>query len=371
MRTSPILQVAVVGAGIIGSWHAKVLDELEGAELACVVDMDRVAADSLATEHSSTAYYDLDTALASATAIDAVAVCVPSGLHADIAVPALQSGKHVIIEKPVDISLEATDRIIAAQRASGALATVIHQHRFDESSRIVLDAIASGHFGRLTSAVVSGAWWRGQSYYDSGAWRGTWALDGGGALMNQSIHIIDLLVAAMGCPVEVFAYTECLAHERIEVEDIGVAVVKFESGALGTIQGTTAAFPGVSSRLQVHGDRGSAVIENDELVYVHITSGERDELFIGESRASKNQVDQYVRADAAAAKTAAGDPRQLSDAHRYQYESFLRTLAGKEELAVSLDEARLSLSVVLAIYESARTGRPVAIPATATVGARS
>jgi predicted dehydrogenase len=335
------------------------------------VDTDHKAADHLATDYSCPAYYDLESALASTTEIDAVAVCVPSGRHADVAVLALHSGKHVIIEKPVEISLEATDRIIAAQRATGTLVTVIHQHRFDESSRIVFNAIASGHFGRLTSAVVAGAWWRGQSYYDSGEWRGTWALDGGGALMNQSIHIVDLLVAALGRPVEVFAYTGCLAHERIEVEDTAVAVVKFASGALGMIQGTTAAFPGVSSRIQVHGDRGSAVIENDELVYIHTTSGERAELFIGAPRDSKNQVAQYVDADARSAQTAASDPGQLSDAHHIQYQNFLDALAGNAEIVIGLGEARVSLSVILAIYESARTGVPVAIAAPSTTGGQS
>lgn len=350
----------IVGAGIIGKWHAKVIEELTNAELACVVDTDPVAADAMAQAHSTKAYYDLESAL-SGTECEAVAVCVPSGLHADVAVRALEAGKHVVIEKPIGVSLAAADRIIAAQRANGRLATVIHQHRFDHASRVMLDAIASGHLGRVTSGIVSGAWWRAQAYYDSGSWRGTWELDGGGALMNQGVHGIDLLLSALGRPVEVFAYADCLAHERIDVEDTAVAVIRFASGALGAIHGTTAAFPGVSTRFQVHGDRGSVVIENDALTFIHTTSGERAEAF-SDPPGEPNQVAQYAADAAEGGPGAARDPRQLSDSHRYQYENFLDALDGRADLVVTLEQARLAVALTLAIYESVRTGGPATVP---------
>lgn len=150
---------------------------------------------------------------------------------------------------------------------------VVSQHRFDRSSKRVLDAIARGGLGRLTSARASCAWWRGQSYYDSSEWCGTWLGDGGEATMNQAIHIIDLMVAAMGEPVKVFACTATLAHERIEVEDTAVAVVRFASGALGTIHATTAAYPGLGLLLAIHGDGGSAAIIDEELSFLHATDG--------------------------------------------------------------------------------------------------
>jgi UDP-N-acetyl-2-amino-2-deoxyglucuronate dehydrogenase len=352
-------KVAVVGAGVIGSWHAQTIAELEGAELACVIDVDHAAADAAAEKYMTTAYYSLDSALDGPDEFDIVAVCVPSGLHAEIAVRALQAGKHAIVEKPIEVTLEAADRIVAAQRSSGLLATVIHQHRFDRSSQIMMEAISSGKLGRITSALVSCAWWRAQSYYDSAAWRGTRLLDGGGALMNQGVHVIELLIAALGRPAEVFAYTGCLAHERIEVEDVGVAAVRFESGALATILSTTSAFPGLSTRLQVHGDRGSVVIEDDNLAFIHATAGEQAEASAGSAPDPSNQLAQHGAAPAGPA--AASDPRQLSDSHHRQYENFLDALDGKADLLVSLDQARLAVELTLAIYESAHAGRPVPI----------
>ena len=192
-------------------------------------------------------------------------------MHADGAVAALDAGKHVVVEKPIDITLAAADRIIDAEKRSGKTVAVISQHRFDRSTEKVLQAVRDGNLGPITSAIASHAWWRGQSYYDSGDWRGTWALDGGGAIMNQTVHTINLMITTLGTPVEVFAYTGCLAHERIEVEDTAVAVVKFASGALGTIHGTTAAYPGLDASLRVFGAKGSAVISNDELTYLHRT----------------------------------------------------------------------------------------------------
>ncbi|BAS14682.1 uncharacterized oxidoreductase YrbE [Arthrobacter sp. Hiyo8] len=149
------------------------------------------------------------------------------------------------------------------------MATVISQHRFDPASRVVDEARRAGRFGTLTSAVASVSWWRSQGYYDSGAWRGTWAMDGGGAIMNQGVHTVDLLLWFLGRPLEISAKTALLAHEGVEVEDTAVATVTFESGALAVLHATTAAYPGLTVRLQVMGSKGSAVIDNDDLAYFH------------------------------------------------------------------------------------------------------
>jgi UDP-N-acetyl-2-amino-2-deoxyglucuronate dehydrogenase len=355
--------MALVGAGVIGNHHGLVMSDLaDHVELVAVVDISADKAEKLSAERGGQAFTSLTEALA-AVDIDVVVVCTPTGRHGEVAIEALEAGKHVIIEKPAETTVAKTDQIIGAQRRAGTQVAVISQHRFDQSTEIALNAISKGELGRLTTGIASIDWWRGQSYYDSGDWRGTWELDGGGALMNQGVHTVDLLVATMGRPVEVFAYTGTLAHERIEVEDAAVAVVRFESGALGVLHATTAAYPGLSARLQVHGDRGSIVIDNDFLTFIHTTpqGSEAEDKSYGSASDSINQVDDYTGAQEAGATTGS-NPGGLSPlAHRRQYENFLAALAGEEPLRVDLETNRQSIAVISGVYESARTGKPVAL----------
>jgi UDP-N-acetyl-2-amino-2-deoxyglucuronate dehydrogenase len=349
---SPIRKIALVGAGVIGRQHGLVISQLsDRLDLVAVVDVDEARAQDLAARRGGLPHASLTEALA-AEDIDVVAVCTPTGRHGDLAIEALRAGKHVIIEKPAEITTARTDEIIEARDKAGTIVTVISQHRFDPATERTLAAIANGEFGRITSGLASIDWWRGQSYYDSGDWRGTWALDGGGALMNQGVHTVDLLVAALGRPVEVFAWTATLAHERIEVEDVATGVVRFESGALGVLHATTAAYPGLSARLQVHGDRGSAVIDNDRLAFFHSTPP-------GAEPEGKSHGTTAARETPPPA--AASDPSRLSDAHRLQYLNFLGALDGTDELRVTLETNRQSIGVITGVYESARTGRSVAL----------
>ena len=362
-ETNQRVRVALVGAGVIGPIHAEVIGELaDRMELVAVADHKSERAERMAVERGGKPFSSLSEALA-AVEIDVVTVCTPTGRHAEVAIEALEAGKHVIIEKPAEVTVEKTDEIIAAQRRAGTLVAVISQRRFDPATEVTVDAIRRGELGRLTSGIASIDWWRGQSYYDSGDWRGTWELDGGGALMNQGVHTVDLLVATLGRPVEVTAYTATLAHERIEVEDVAVGMVKFANGALGVLHATTAAYPGLSARLHVHGDKGSVVIDNDELSFIHTTQGgSAEEKAYGSASTSLNQIADYPHASGAGAETAGSNPGGLAtDAHRRQYENFLAALAGKEELRVDLETNRQSIAVITAVYESARTGRPVTL----------
>jgi UDP-N-acetyl-2-amino-2-deoxyglucuronate dehydrogenase len=347
---SKVYKLALVGAGVIGKHHGQVISQLaDRVELVAVADTQPDRAAALAKERGGRPYGSLAEALA-AEEIDVVVVCTPTGRHGEVAIEALNAGKHVIVEKPAEITVAKTDEIIKAQQHAGTLVTVISQHRFDPATETAVAAIARGELGRLTSGIASIDWWRGQSYYDSGDWRGTWDLDGGGALMNQGVHTVDLLVATLGRPVEVFAYTGTLAHERIEVEDVAVGVVRFESGALGVLHATTAAYPGLSARLQVHGDRGSVIIDNDQLAFIHVTP-------VGESPEEKLMGKPQTRE----VPTAGSDPGQLSDAHRLQYLNFLGALDGTDTVRVTLETNRQSIGVITGAYESARTGRPVAL----------
>ena len=323
---------AIAGAGVIGAQHAAIIHRL--ASLAAVVDVSAGRAAELAGRYDARPYTSLAAALA-AERIDVVVVCTPTGRHGELAVEALRAGRHVVLEKPAETTLARTDEIIRARREAGTLVTVISQHRFDPSTERVLAAIAAGELGRVSSGIASIDWWRGQDYYDSGDWRGTWALDGGGALMNQGVHTVDLLIAALGRPVSVFAQTATLAHDRIEVEDVAAGVVRFDSGALGVLHATTCAYPGLSARLQIHGDRGSAVIDNDDLVY------------FGDGPVAGGGV-----------PTAGADPARLSGAHERQYRNFLAALDGTEPLRVTLETNRLAIAVITGAYESARTGLP-------------
>jgi predicted dehydrogenase len=294
--------------------------------------------------------------------LDAVCVCTPSGIHAEGAITVLEAGKDVVIEKPVDITLRAADRLIEVQRATGRRVAVVSQHRFDAATQAVHEALTRGEFGRLTSGSAEVRWWRSQSYYDSGGWRGTWELDGGGVLINQAIHSIDLLQWLMGEVVEVTAYTGLLAHERIEVEDTAVAILKFEGGALGTILATTAAFPGLTTRIAVHGDRGSAIIDDDELSYFH-AAGEGQEGEAYGAGGGENQAEEVMEqyGEVATGPGAGADPGSLSMAHRDQIQDFVEALREGREPLVNLEEGRKPLAIIQGIYESARTGGPVRI----------
>jgi UDP-N-acetyl-2-amino-2-deoxyglucuronate dehydrogenase len=346
MRSPSRVRFAVVGAGAIGDVHARAIRSLpEVAELRLVVSTREATARRLAEAQGVTGWSTDYQAVLADPEVDAVSICTPSGTHADLAVAGLRAGKHVMVEKPIDISLEAADRIIAAERASGAKVAVVSQHRFDPSTERVVAAIQAGELGRLTSGVAATAWWRGQSYYDSGRWRGTWAMDGGGAVMNQTIHTIDLLLAMLGVPTEVFAYSGRLAHERVEVEDTAVAVVRFAGGALGIIHGTTAAYPGLDASVRVFGTKGSAVISDDELVYFHHNPGPAPELAMPLPMTETNQV-------TGAERLAAADGPRLGAAHVAQFADFVDAIGSGRPVRVGTKEARAVLAVV-----SASTGR--------------
>jgi UDP-N-acetyl-2-amino-2-deoxyglucuronate dehydrogenase len=351
------MRFAIVGAGVIGGLHASVIASLEDAELVAVVDVDRSRAEKLASLHGAEAL-DSTEALADRPDIDAVAVCTPSGHHVDVAEAVLGYGKHVLVEKPIDVSLSAAQRLIAARQQSSRVVSVVSQHRFDASSVAVHDAISSGKLGDITSGVAEIPCWRSQAYYDSGDWRGTWELDGGGALLNQGIHTIDLLIWFLGRPVEAFGYVASLAHERIEVEDTLGGVIRFESGAIGMVQATTASYPGGSARVRVHGTRGTATIEGDELRYFH-AAGEHEVAPDYGAPDAPNQARDVAPfgAESFAPRVAGIRP----EPHTAQYRDFMRAVNEASEPLVTPEVATRTLAVVRALYESAEQGKPVAI----------
>ena len=221
----------IVGTGVIAALHAAAIRTLPGARLAAVTDVVAGAAGAFAAARGCAAEPDLDALLARPD-VDVVCVCVPSGLHAEIGIRAARAGKHLVVEKPVDVTLAAADRLIEAARTAGVALTVISQHRFDPGLIELKRLIDEGALGRLVLGEASTKWYRTQGYYDSAAWRGTWAMDGG-SLMNQGVHYVDLLRWCMGPVTEVTAVCATQAHQ-VEVEDTALALVRFGSGAVGT-----------------------------------------------------------------------------------------------------------------------------------------
>src|SRR5579864_4954661 len=248
------LRFGLVGCGVIGPVHAEALASLPDARLVAVADLNAERARKLTAQYGGTTYPDLQSML-QREALDVVIVCTPSGMHGEHACQVMRAGRHVIVEKPMEIRRETLDEMLRVQQ-----------------ERQLVDDKA---FGRLVMGNALIPWWRSQAYYDSGAWRGTWKLDGGGVLMNQSIHSIDLLQWLMGPVKSVMAYTDTLAH-RMETEDVGVAALRFANGALGVIAATTAAYPGVTTRIELFGSRGSAIIENDELALLDLARDEKE-----------------------------------------------------------------------------------------------
>jgi UDP-N-acetyl-2-amino-2-deoxyglucuronate dehydrogenase len=337
----------IVGTGVIGAWHADAIAMLPDARLAAVTDVAADAAAAFAAAYGCVAEPDLDTLLARRD-VEVVCVCVPSGLHAEVGVRAARAGKHLVVEKPIDVSLDAADRLIEAARTAGVAMTVISQHRFDPGLVELKRLLDEDALGRLVLGEASTKWYRTQAYYDSAAWRGTYAMDGG-SLMNQGVHYVDLLRWCMGPPVEVTAVCSTQTHQ-IEVEDTSLAIVRFSSGAVGTILSSTAAFPGFPQRLEITGTKGTVTIEDGRIV----------------RRALGADPDQAAPAgpgpsgDDRSAAATGSDPAALDVAsHAAQIADLLAAADTGREPAVSGESGREALEIVCAVYESSRTGRPV------------
>ncbi len=348
------LRFGIVGCGVIGPYHAQAITSLPDAELVAVADLIPERAQKLAEKFQVTPYGDFQEMLAREQ-LDVVDICTPSGLHREHASQAMRSRRHVIVEKPMEISSAAIAEMLRVQQETGVKLAVISQHRFDPATRQVYDLVEEQAFGRLVLGNAAVPWWRSQAYYDSGEWRGTWELDGGGVLMNQSIHSIDLLQWLMGPVRSVYAYTDTLAH-RMETEDVAVAVLRFANGALGTISATTGAYPGVSTRIEIYGDKGSAVIEDDRLSYLHLARDDSEE--VGPYGVAPEQR----VPSSPAGSSAAQDPAALSfRSHALQIADMIRAIRENGTPLLDGYAARHSVEIILGIYESTRTHKEVTL----------
>jgi predicted dehydrogenase len=349
------LRFAIVGCGVIGPTHAEAINSLPDAELVAICDVIAERARKLADTYGATAYTSMDEMLAREE-LDIVTICTPSGTHGEYACKVMRTGRHVIVEKPMEISLTAIDEMLRVQKETGVKLAVISQHRFDPASQQVHALLEEAAFGKLVMGNAIIPWWRSQAYYDSSAWRGTWKLDGGGVLMNQSIHSIDLLQWFMGPVKSISAYTDTLVH-RMETEDVAVAVLRFANGALGTIAATTGAYPGVTTRVEVFGDGGSAIIENDDLNYLHLARDDKEEVSAYGANTKATGSKEVDKGGATAQ-----DPAALSyRGHALQIADMIRAIREDGTPLVDGYAARRPVEIILSIYEAARTHREVVL----------
>jgi predicted dehydrogenase len=345
-------QFALLGCGTIAPTHAKAIASLSPrAELAACADLLPERAEAFAVEHHTQAA--AWTSILADASIDAVILCTPSGLHAQAAVEALHAGKHVLIEKPMDIHATACDRILDAQAASGRQVGIISQHRFDPASQRVRQLIETGAFGTLFGVEARIPWYRTQEYYDSGDWRGTVALDGGGALMNQGIHTLDLMLWLAGPVRRAWALARTVAHQHLEVEDHLSACLEFENGAIGSLLASTSAYPGFPVRIELYGTQGSAILEGDEIHTIAIQDRP-----VERGAALPGAVDVASGGTRGATQSSSNQPLGQhwvwGDAHRAQIEDFIVACQNNRPPRVDGHAGKRAVSLIESIYASAR-----------------
>ena len=339
----------IIGLGLIADFHAKAIQAISGSRGTLVACCSRSPekAKGFAEKCNCRGYADIAEFLAH-PGLDIVSICSPSGAHLDTALAAAEAGKHVIVEKPLEITPERCDRIIeACDRAKVSLAGIF-QSRFSEVAGLVKSTLEQGRFGTLVLGDAYVKWFRSQEYYADG-WHGTQALDGGGALINQSIHAIDLLQWFMGPVESVQAFTGTVGHKRIEVEDNAVAALRFRNGAFGVIEGSTSVYPGFLKRIEISGTKGSMVLEEETL-----KSWE-----FAESAPGDEEIRKKYGAGAQSGGGAA-DPAAISfQGHRRQFEEFISALDEGRPPLVDGPEAKKAVEIIQAIYTSAKKSKPV------------
>ncbi len=335
----------IIGAGTIAHIHARAIAAIANARLVGIYSRGIAKSEAFAKEHHCVAYTTLDE-MVKVPEIDIVCICTPSGIHMEPALVCIEAGKHCLIEKPLEVTLQRCDQIITAAKKTGVKIGVVFPSRFYDESLRIRKAIDENKFGHLALGSAYVKWSRTEAYYQSGKWRGTWQFDGGGALMNQGIHSVDLLQWYMGPVESVQAFAANIRHKNIEVEDSLVAALRFTNGAVGTLECSTAVYPGALKRIEIMGTEGTAVLEESNLIKWQFKSGEKAE----------DPADQLGKA----VQGGIADPADISFmGHQKQIEDFLLSIENDCRPLVDAEEGRKSVEIVVATYESARTGSMV------------
>ena len=336
----PNVRVGLIGAGNISETHARAVGAIPGASVVAVYGPTRARAERLAALFGAGAHDRLDAFLAQG-GMDMVIVGSPSGLHGEHGAAAAGVGLHVLVEKPLEITTARADALIAAAGSAGVTLGVIFQDRLKPAVERLKTLVDSGAIGRPILADARVKWYRPRSYYGESRWRGTRALDGGGALINQAIHTVDVLLWVFGPVARVFGKAATRLHD-IEVEDTAVATLEFASGALGTLEAATSAYPGYARRIEITGSEGTAILEGDELIAVDL----------------RGKPSERHRT-AARPENAASPVVSDATAHQRVVEDFIAAFRHRGKPRCDGPEGRRSVALIEAIYESSRCGKPV------------
>ena len=340
-----MLTFGIIGGGMIADFHAKAILAMEKGELGAIYARNSEKGTALGEKYNCKSYNDLDEFLADSS-IDIVTIATPSGAHLKPTIAAAKAGKHVICEKPLEVTPDRIKQMIEVCDNYGVILAGIFNRRFNPAVTAFKKAIDSGRFGTLTLCDAYVKWYRTQEYYDSGAWRGTWELDGGGALMNQSIHTIDQLIYLAGNITRLSASTTCLIHEGIEVEDTAVAILEFESGARGVIQGATSCWSSSGHPAEVHicGSEGSVFMS--------------DESFKVWDFKTPNSEDDYIKnnlMNGTEQGLGANDPNAINfEGHLKNFEDVVEAVEQSRAPLVTGEEGLKAVRVIDAIYRSAK-----------------
>lgn len=332
------VRFGLIGCGMIANFHAAAIAAIDEAELVGVYDGYRPGAERFAESHPVRIFDTMEDLLA-CDEIDAICICTPSGLHTQQAVAAMRAGKHIVCEKPMSLSLEDADLLISTAEETGVKTCIISQFRFSDAVQEIRRAIEAGAFGRIVSGSLQMKYYRSREYYASGGWRGTWKMDGGGCLMNQGIHGIDVFRYLMGPLKQLTAITKTQFHD-IEVEDSAVAVAEFANGAVGTIEGSTTCYPGYPRRIEICGTEGSVILEEDSILSWNLPIP--CQLSVGNK----------------AQNVASSDPKAINvSGHTKQIGNLVDAILHGTPLMADAASGRPPLEVILAIYESSRNGK--------------
>jgi UDP-N-acetyl-2-amino-2-deoxyglucuronate dehydrogenase len=336
--------IGLIGGGNISETHARAARAIPGVEIAAIFGTNAEKVSGLCREYGGAPFSDFETFL-SHRPMEMVAIGSPSGLHAEQGIAAARHGLHVLTEKPIDISLEHADSLIAAAKKSGVKLGVFFQDRCKPDILRVKQAVTAGTLGRPILADGRVKWYRPPDYYAKSRWRGTWALDGGGALINQAVHTLDLMQWIFGDVLSVQGASKTALHD-IEAEDTLVALLHFANGALGVLQATTSAFPGYPRRLELTGSQGTLIIEQDRLLAADL----------------KSPNDDLLRGSEADSNPSSSSP-VVSDARGHQavLQDFLDAIRTGGEPRCDGTAGRRSLALVQAIYSACQTGERLTV----------